>query len=233
MQTSDVLGVSSILGAVTHTAGRNLQVNFLVGRTDIGGLSRTTTSPISELGTIPIYEQLAGLGANLKLGSVHLGFLLLGHDARFDAERERGFTADGGIRVALGPSLTLAAATHFFPIDLTGRDYTDYYAALQYSVSTPAFWGAASELAARYGLSHREGAAGGLEHGFGLGWSTNRRFAVDVHLVREVAYGGAAWRPTFGVRLRVGRYTIAAARASGLNDVGATYRVGLDLELAR
>lgn len=233
VQTPDVLGISAMLGAVSYAVSPSLQVNFLAGRTDIGGLSRTTTSPSSELGTIPIYEQLAGLGANLRWGPVHLGLLLRGHDARFDSDRERGITADAGIRVALRPRLALAAATHFFPMDLTGREYTDYYAALQYSVEAPNVWGATSEFAVRYGASYREGSAGGLEHGLGLGWSMNRRFAVDAYLVREVAYGGAALRPSFGVKLKVGRYTIAAARASGLNDVGATYRVGLDLELAR
>lgn len=233
VQTPDVLGISSALAAVSYAINPALRVNLLVGRTGIGDLSRTTTSPATEPGTIPIYEQLAGLGASLKLGGVHLGVLLRGHDARFDVDRERGVTADAGIRIALGSRLMVAAATHFFPVDLTGREYTDYHAGLEYSVPTPAVWGAPAELAARYGLNYREGAAGGLEHGFGLGWSVNRRFEVDMSLVREVAYGTAAWRPTFGVRLKMGRYTIAAARASGLNDVGASYRVGLDLELER
>lgn len=233
VQTPDVLGISSALGAVSYRVNQALQVNLLVGRTDIGGLSRTTTSPSSELGSIPIYEQLAGLGASLKLGAIRLGLLLRGHDARFDADRERGLTADAGILLALGRDVNLAAASYFFPVDLTGRDYTDYYAALQYAVWHATLWDAASEIALRYGASYREGEAGGLEHGFGLSWSVNRRFVAEVYLVRETAYGTAALRPSFGVRLRVGRYTIAAARASGLNDVGATYRVGLDLELSR
>ncbi len=233
VQTSDVLGISSALGGVTYAVNPALRVNLIVGRTDIGDLSRTTTSPASEPGTIPIYEQLAGLGASLKLGAVHLGLLLGGHDARFDADRERGLTADGGIRIGLGSRLTVAGATHFFPLDLTGREHTDYHLGLEYSVATPAIWGAPGELAARYGLTYREGAAGGLEQGVGLGCSVNRGFAVAMHLVREVGYGTAAWRPTFEVRLKVGRYTIAAARAWGLNDIGASYRVALDLELER
>jgi hypothetical protein len=233
VQTPDALGVSSILGAVRYAPNRSVQVNLLLARTDIADLTRTSTSPSAELGTIPIYEQLAGLGASLTLGAMQLGLLLRGHDARFDADRERGLTADAGIRFAWEPRLIIAAATHFFPIDLTRRDYTDYYAALQYSVVTGSVWGAASEVALRYGATYREGAAGGLEQGFGLGWSMNRRSSVDLQWVREVAYGAAAWRPSFGVRLGIGRYTIAAARASGMNNVGATYRVGLDLEFAR
>jgi hypothetical protein len=36
-----------------------------------------------------------------------------------------------------------------------------------------------------------------------------------------------------GLGLRIGRYVIAVARGGGLNDVGATYRVGLDVDILK
>lgn len=231
IQTPDAVGLTAIVAGVNYRLSRTIRLVLLAGRADLGDLPRTTSSPTNEIGTIPVYEQLAGVGATLSAGGVRLGLLLRGHDARFDADHERGSTVDVGMRLRLGQRLTLAAASHFLPVDLTGRDYTDYYAAAQYSLNAPPVWGGRSQILVRYGASLRQGASGGLEHGVGLGWSVNDRFGVDARLTREVAYGGAAWRPSLGMRLRVGRYNVSAARASGLNDLGATYRVGLDLEL--
>lgn len=231
VETPDAVGLTAIVAGLNYRLSQTVRLVLLVARADLGDLPRTTTSPTSEMGTIAVYEQLAGVGANLDLGGLRLGLLLRGHDARFDADRQRGATADAGVRLRLGQRLTVAAASHFFPLDLTGREYTDYYAAVQYALNTPSVWGARSQILVRYGASLRQHPSGGLEHGIGLGWSVNDRFGVDTRVTREVAYGGAAWRPSLGMRLRVGRYTVSAARAAGLNDLGASYRVGLDWEL--
>ena len=78
-------------------------------------------------------------------------------------------------------------------------------------------------------MSHREG--NGLEHGLGLGLALADRLRADALVTRELAYGVAEWRPSVGVAFRVGRYALTAARASGLNGLGATYRIGLDVDV--
>jgi hypothetical protein len=86
-------------------------------------------------------------------------------------------------------------------------------------------------LFVRYGVSARRGS--GVEHGGGVGLELDHRFRVDGAVVRETGYTGASWRPTVGVHLRVGRYLITAARSSGLGGIGASYRIGLDVDALR
>ena len=138
--------------------------------------------------------------------------------------------SSNGIRCghAIGES-TIAAATHFFPLNGTDRRVTDYYAGVECDALRPRLWGAPGHILLRYGLT--TGERTGPEHGGGLGLALADRFRLDASLVRERGYADAAWRPTVGVRFRVGRYAIAAARATGLNGIGASYRVGLDADL--
>lgn len=231
VEAPEVVGVSGILAGVTFQASPRLYATVLLGRTDIGDLPRTTTSATTDLGSIPFYEQHVGLGGALDAGNLQIGVLLRGHDARFDALRENGMTVDAGVRLAVGSRLALAAATHFFPLNLTEQELTDYYGGLEYLVRAVQVWRMPSRIFLRYGASYRSGS--GAEHGFGTGIALQDRLRVDAHYVREVGYGSAAWRPSLGVGLRVGRYAITAARAFSLNQVGATYRVGLDVGVVR
>lgn len=228
LETPDVLSISGLLGGVTYRVTPTLAAQVLVGRIGVTDLIRTTTSPASEPGAIPVYEEMVGVGAALRRGPLTAGALLSGHDARFDADRSAGLTADAGVRLAL-PRLTVAAATHFFPINGTDRRVTDYYAGAEYDLLRPRLWGAPAHVLLRYGLS--TGERTGPEHGGGVGLALASQFRLDANLVRERGYADAAWRPTVGVHFRVGRYAIAAARATGLNGIGASYRVGLDVDL--
>jgi hypothetical protein len=228
LQTPDVLSISGLLGGVSYGLSPTLTTQVLLGHIGASDLIRTTTSPASEPGAIPYYEEMIAVGGALHRGVLSAGALLSGHDARVDADRSAGLTVDAGMRLML-PRLTLAAATHFFPLNGTDRRVTDYYAGVEYHLATPRLWGAPARLLLRYGLS--TGERTGPEHGGGLGLALADRFRLDANLVRERGYADAAWRPTVGVQFRVGRYSIAAARATGLNGIGASYRVGLDVDL--
>lgn len=237
LQTPDLLGVTGLVAGASYRWSDGLAAQLLVARTDVGGLVRTTTSPTSDLGSIPVYEQLVGLGAAFRRGAVTGGALLRGHNARFDSDRDNGVTLDLGLKVAVS-RLSLAAATHFFPLDISSRDLTDFYAAAEGQPASPSVWGTPGRLFLRYGVSLRRGS--GVEHGWGAGLELDERFRLDAAVVRETGYvvgetgyADASWRPTVGVQLRVGRYAIAAARSSGLGGIGASYRIGLDVDVLR
>jgi len=237
LQTPDVLGVTGLVAGASYRWAEAVAGQVLVGRIQVADLVRTTTSPTSDLGAIPVYEQMLGVGAAVRRGPFAGGALLRGHDSRLDARRDHGVTLDLGFRLAL-PRLSLAAATHFFPLDIGSRDFTDYYAAAEAHPASPRVWGTPGRLLLRYGVSVRRGS--GVEHGWSAGLELDQRFRLDGAVVREVGYadGGAkrleaSWRPAIGVQLRVGRYAIAAARSSGLGGLGASYRIGLDVDVLR
>ncbi len=241
LQTPDILGVGAyVVGASYRLSSAVAQV--LVGRTEVGDLVRTTTSPASDPGGIPVYEQLAGVGAAARRGPLSAGVLLRAHEARFDTERSRGLTLDAGFR-AQWPGLVIAAATHFFPLDLTGRDVTDFYAGGAYRPLQLRVAGTPAELLVRYGLSLRgppatsKVAAPGrgvlAEHTLGAGLVLDRHFRLDGAVAREVGFLEASWRPSVGIGLTLGRYQIAVSRSSGLSGIGASYRIGLDVDVVR
>jgi hypothetical protein len=230
LQTPDEVGVSGLLGGVTYRASGSVSAGLILGRIDARDLVRTSTSPTSDLGAIPYYEELIGISAALRAGPLSLGAITRGHTARVDRERDNGVTVDAGMRLALR-RLTLAGATHFFPLNLTSRERTDYYGGAAYWLASPTIWGTRGRLIVRYGLSGRQ--QSGVEHGGGAGLELAERFRFDLSLVREQGYTEAAWRPTVGVQFQVGRYSIAAARASGVGGLGASYRIGLDVDVLR
>ena len=230
LQTPDVLGVTGLVAGASYRWSEALAGQLLVGRTQVGDLVRTTTSPTSDLGSIPVYEQMVGMGAALRRGVFTGGALLRGHNARFDSDRDNGVTLDLGLKIVL-PRLSLAAATHFFPLDVGSRDLTDYYAAAEGQPASPSVWGTPGRLFLRYGVSVRRGSD--VEHGGGVGLELDQRFRLDAAVVRETGYADVSWRPAVGVQLRVGRYLITATRSSGLGGLGASYRIGLDVDALR
>jgi hypothetical protein len=244
LETPDVLGVSGLVVGLGYRVSRGLAAQLLVARTQVNDLVRTTTSPSSDLGDIPVYEQLVGVGAALRRGGLTGGGMLRLHNARFDAARDNGVTLDLGARATLR-GCSVAAATHFFPVDVSSRDVTDFYAGAECHPLSPGIWGAQGRVFLRYGVSARRGCAecgagpGGamrstaLEHTAGVGLELDQHFRVDVAVAREVGYAEADWRPVLGVWFNVGRYVVSAARASGLGGLGATYRIGLDVDVLR
>jgi hypothetical protein len=230
-QTPDVIGVAGFVGAAHYRLRPGLAVTGLLARVDIDDIVRTTTSATSDLGTIPIYAQLAGAGVVMSVGAWQAGALVRGHDARFDALRESGVTVDLGARFAAHPRLTVAGATHFFPLDLESRNLTDYYLGADVLLARGRMLGGTTSFHLRYGATHRDGTS--TDHGVGLGFGFDDELGVDLSVVREEGAVESALRPGVGIALRVGRYLIRAGRASGLNDIGASYRIGLESDILR
>lgn len=239
VETPDVLGVGALIVGAGYRVRPGLAVQLLVARTGVSDLIRTTTSPNSDPGDIPVYEQLVGVGLALRRGPATGGAMLRFHNARFDTERDNGLTLDVGARATLG-RCSLAGASHFFPLDVASRDVTDYYLGGECQPISPPMWGAQGRVFLRYGVSARRGAGTSgsvrnttVEHTVGAGLELDQHFRLDAAVAREEGYAEADWRPVIGVWFNVGRYALWAARASGLGGLGATYRIGLDVDVLR
>lgn len=231
VQTPDVLKMGGLLVAADK-AFAALHIGLLYARMDVSDLVRTTSSPSGEEGSIPVYEQLLGLRVAYGEGPLALGVMFQLHDARFDSQDEDGLTLDAGLRLRPHRRVTIAAATHFFPFDFRTTESTDFYGALEVvPLEHIGIAGTSTSLAVRYGATYRT--SGDLEHMLAAGTLINRQIRIDFALTNESAYGDRAWRLGLGLGVRIGRYVIALARGSGLNDVGATYRVGLDVEILK
>jgi uncharacterized protein affecting Mg2+/Co2+ transport len=192
-------------------------------------LVRTTSSPTSQ-GTIPVYEQFLGLAGQYEFRGLVIGGLFRLHDARFNLEHDHGYTLDFGARFHASTRLVVAAATHFLPIDLSHQETTDYYAGAEYvAIPNLSIGRVAAQILARYGAIYS--AAGKLEHMAGGGLTLGGHFRLDASLVREAGYQSSGWRPALAVSVRIGKYQLGLARSNGFNDLGATYRIGLDATL--
>lgn len=228
-QTPDVLGIGGLLAGVTQRVGPRVAVGVMVGRLSVQDLIRTTTSPTSRDGEIPVFTQFAAVGVGLVVGRVQVGAALRGHDSRFDAQRAGAVTADLGIRAAPTPQLTLVAATRFAEPVFRQGPGTAYHAAAELALTTTRIWGSRFLVIGQYGIAHEERA--GLEHVFTLALALDDRLRVDWGWAREQGYGTGEWRPTLALSFRAGRYGITIARADGLNGLGATFRLGLAAEI--
>lgn len=231
VHTSDVVGLSSILFGVQKPLGRNFRAGISGGRIDVRDLVRTSSSPTSE-GTIPVYTQFLGVVGQYDIHGLALGGHIRLHNARFDLETDNGFTLDFGARYKASSRLVVAAATHFLPVDVSSRETTDYYAGLEYTAFPSLSIGnVGAEVLARYGITYV--AADRLEHIFGGGLTVGGFFRLDASVAREAGYESGGWRPAVAVSILAGRYLLGVARSNGLNDLGATYRIGLDAMLIR
>jgi len=94
VQTPEALKMGGVLVGADKALGAGWRVGLLYGRIDVRDLVRTTTSPSSEDGSIPVYEQLLGLRTSYRHGALAVGAMLEMHDARFDTERDGGLTLD-------------------------------------------------------------------------------------------------------------------------------------------
>jgi hypothetical protein len=232
VHTSSILGLSGFTGGVTKSVSDRVGLGMQLGRIDIRDLVRTTTSPSSVGGPIPVYTQYLGLGGRLEVHTLELGALVRVNNERFDTIDETGLTLDLGLRFEPHRHIAIAAASHFLPIDLSKQPTTDYYAGIEYEFLSAAQIGSiSSSVLARLGTTYR--AYGALEPSIGTGIFLGEYFGLNASVTREQAHGLHAWRPAISLFLRVGRYQVGFARASSLNDVGATYRVGLDVAISQ
>ena len=232
VHTGSTLGLSAVLGAGSVAIGGPLRAGIVLGRVQIRDLVRTTTSPDSRDGSIPVYEQFAGATLAGRLGPVQLGTQLQLHEARFDAESETGFVLDFGVRSRPVDRLELAASTHLLPLGFGSDPGTDYYLGAAYVVLDRSDRGGlASRVLARYGATRQ--AQGGWEHTLGVGAELVEIVTLDLAVASESGYGTREWRPSMALQLRFGGYRVSLAHGLGVNDAGGTLRVGLDMVLGR
>jgi hypothetical protein len=229
MHTPDVVSMSSVLGGLTYQVGRHLGIGLTAGRVSVGDLVRTSTSPESEEGTIPVYAQFLGAAAGTAVGPLALGAEVRLHDVRLDTESDHALTVDAGLQFSPIEGLTLGAASQFATLTLTNRVTAAYSAAAEYRVRAGRALGGQAAVLGRYGIELR--ANGDVEHLLGAGLALGDRLQVDVAVLRADGYETAAWQPVVGVEFRAGRYRVGVARGSGLNGIGATYRIGLNAGL--
>jgi hypothetical protein len=230
VQTPDALGLSGILAGTSQSVGTRFGVGLLYGRVQASDLARTTTSPVVEPGEIPVYAQFLGVQLAARFGPLTLAGTARGHDARFDLFRESGFTVDFGVTADVVRGLRLAASSQFVPADLSRQSAERLYAAVEYAPAPIAALGG-THLTGRYGAALRD--RRDVEHQVGIGALFGSRLAVDLGAARERGAASAAWRFVLALSVRAGRYAVFAARGGGLRDVGASYRVGLDLDAVR
>lgn len=245
IQSSSAVGVSGFL-AGARTRVRPLgTLGLVLGRMELGDLVRTSLSPDPDMGTIPYYTQSIGAtwsatpGGATGAGRTTLGAMLAVHDTRLDLERTQRWTLDVGAERRITEALRVAAATHFFSSLRRVDPAQDVYGGIEYRVWRGRVWGdGAAAVRVRYGVTlahafeadHQFGAGLSLGAG-GRGGEGGEAFGADVLVVREGGYSRAGWRPTAGIRVAIGRYGVTFARDSGVNDVGAAYRVGLEARL--
>ena len=137
-------------------------------------------------------------------------------------------TVDVGLHLRPVDRLHLAAATHFLPPGLGATPATDYYLGAAFDVG-PHRGRRGLGVTPRYGVTlHAEG---GLDHHGGVGVRLGIPIEFNAMVSREAQGGDVIWRPAFAVHLRIGPYAIGATRGSGVRDIGATYRVVVDLAL--
>ncbi len=227
--TSDVLGMSGVLLGGSLPLPKPVRAGVLLGRVDIRDLVRTTTSPDANEGSIPVYTQFVGGNVVVSTGPLAAGVALQLHEARFDSENASGLTLDAGIRLRPVDRLLIAASTHLLPIDFSAQPTTDYFAGVEYTAwdHRPAE-GLAAQAHVRYGVAYQPD--GTVEHLMGIGAELADQIVVDTGVASEAGIGERIWRPSVSLGLRFGGYTVALAHGLGANDVGGTFRVGIDIE---
>ena len=228
-QTPDVIGLTGVLAGASFGLTRVINLGLLAGRMEVRDLVRTSTTPLIEQGDIPVYEQFLGLRAGVTFAGISGSASISVHDSRFDTDEDGGVTADFGVRAQLTPRLMVAAATHFLPVDLSRSNTTFYYTGIEYALLDSDISGTPARILGRYGANYRTDF--GWDHHLGVGFELVRTFSFDLGLVRERGFGEGNWRPVLGMELQVGRYGIQVARGSGINDIGAIFRVGLEVEI--
>lgn len=231
VQTPDVLGLTALLAAISQRIGRQLGVGVVFARVQVGDLVRTTTSPVSQEGDIPVYEQLVGLALGTEFGGVRTAAMLRAHDARFDLVRASGLTLDLGVYARPNDRLRIAATSQFVPADFSNRRTERYYVGGEYRAVRFSAWGTPTSVSLRYGATLRD--RRDLEHSVGVGLGLGLGVTVDSGFQYEQAFGDDAWRFVLAVGLRAGRYSVIAARGGGIEGLGANYRIGLDVDLAK
>jgi hypothetical protein len=228
IQTPSAVDATGIIATVRVPAGKLGQLGFIYGRVGLSDITRTVDSPDPTGSTVPVYTfALGGTWSRLVAGT-SLGATLAFHETRLDVARADRWTIDvGASRALLADRVRLAAATHFFSSLRANDPSQDIYAGVEGRVWSGAMSGNRVVVRGRYGVSFAHGFR--ADHYFGGGVEFGKTAALDLMLAHEGSYGPGSWRPVGGLRLAIGKYRITLARDAGVNDLGSSYRIGVDM----
>jgi hypothetical protein len=226
-QTPEVVNVAGLLIGATYGFADRAGVGLVAGRVSVGDLIRTSTSPVSEEGSIPVYAQFVGAAAAGRIGPFRAGASLLLHDARLDQREEGTVTVDAGVRVTPIAGLALGATTHLGNAVITDGPATEYLLGAAYAFGIPPVLGMEAALQARYGITIRQ--VGSAEQLGTLGLLLARRLMIDAGVIWAGGYGTAAWQPLLGLAFQAGPYRVGIARGSGASGIGGAYRLTLGI----
>ena len=150
--------------------------------------------------------------------------------SEFDALGEQGSTLVYSVYAEPWSTARSAAATHFLSLDFSTQSTTDFFLAgevepLRLNLLRDSQW----RILGRYGLTVRP--AFGPDHMLSAGTRYLDVLAINFSMTHESGFASGGWRPGVSFALRIGRYTLGAARGSGVNDVSGTYRITMNVQL--
>jgi len=229
IQTPAAVDATGLIAAVRIPAGSIGQLGLLYGRVGLSDITQTVDSPDPTGSVVPVYTFVLGATWSRLVGATSVGATLGFHETRLDLARADRWTIDvGASRPFAGDRLRVAAATHFFSSLKTNDPSQDIYAGIEGRIWKGPLATDRVVIRGRYGISFAHGF--GADHQFGVGAEVAKTVALDLMLAREGGYSdGAHWRPVAGLRLVIGKYRVTLARDTGVNDLGSTYRVGVDM----
>ncbi len=219
IQTPASVDATGIIAAVRIPAGSIGQLGLLYGRVGLSDITQTIDSPDPTGTSVPVYTFAVGATWSRLVGGTSVGATLAFHETRLDV---------GASRTLLGDRLRAAAATHFFSSLRTNDPAQDIYAGLEGRIWQGPVSRNRVVVRGRYGISFAHGF--GADHQLGVGAEVAKTVGLDLMVSREGGYSdGTHWRPAAGLRLVIGKYRVTLARDAGVNDLGSTYRVGVDM----
>jgi hypothetical protein len=229
IQTPATVDATGLIAAVRIPAGSIGQLGLLYGRVGLSDITQTIDSPDPTGSVVPVYTFVFGATWSRLVGGTSVGATLAFHETRLDVARADRWTLDvGASRSFAGERLRVAGATHFFSSLKTNDPSQDIYAGVEGRIWKGPLPDNRVVILGRYGISFGHGF--GPDHQFGVGAEVAKTVGLDLMLAREGGYSdGAHWRPVAGLRLVIGKYRVTLARDTGVNDLGSTYRVGVEM----
>src|SRR5437016_6227228 len=229
IQTPVAVDATGLIATMRVPVGSIGQLGLLYGRVGLSDVTQTIDSPDPTGSVVPVYTFVLGATWSRLVGATSVGATLGFHETRLDLARADRWTIDvGASRRFAGDRLRVAAATHFFSSLKTNDPSQDIYAGIEGRIWKGPLATDRVVIRGRYGISFAPGF--GADHQFGVGAGFAKTVALDLMLAREGGYSdGAHLRPVAGLRLVFGQYRVTLARATGVNDLGSTYRVGVEM----
>jgi hypothetical protein len=229
IQTPAAVDATGLIAAIRIPAGSIGQLGLVYGRVGLSDITQTVDSPDPTGTSVPVYTFALGATWSRLIGPTSVGATLAFHETRLDVARADRWTLDvGASQSLLGDRLRVAAATHFFSSLKTNDPAQDIYAGIEGRIWRGPVSSNRVVVRGRYGIAFGHGF--GADHQLGAGVEVAKTVALDLMLSRDGGYSdGAHWRPVAGLWLLIGKYRVTLARDAGVNDLGSSYRVGVDM----